>query len=77
MAYYNNANFLTHENDPAYNVVHSPGAPAPFSGIYRCQGCGHSAVSTRMHPLPPQNHHEHTPVQGTIRWQLIVKTTLV
>ncbi|PWV22291.1 protein L, partial [Cronobacter sakazakii] len=22
--------------------------------------------------IPPQNHHQHTPAQGNIRWQLFV-----
>lgn len=72
MATYKNAGFLVSSNDAAFDAVHSPGQSTPYSGIYRCMGCGREDVSTSSHPLPPQNHHQHTAQQGTIRWRLIV-----
>jgi hypothetical protein len=29
-------------------------------------------TSVAGYPLPPQNHHQHTPAQGAIVWQLRV-----
>lgn len=74
MAIYKNANYLTQNNSTAFDAVHNAGAATPYSGIYRCEGCGKNDVSTQGHPLPPQNHHQHNPGQGAIRWRLIVAT---
>lgn len=73
MAYYKNANFLSQEFGPEFDIVHTPGVQTPFSGIYRCTGCGKSITSTHLHPLPAQNHEQHPP-GVPIRWQLIVKS---
>lgn len=72
MAYYKYPQFLTQANLAGFDNIHNPGAAAPWSGIYRCEGCGKEAVSTAGHPLPPQNHHQHTYSQGAIRWRCIV-----
>ncbi len=77
MPFYNEAKYLKHEVDGAYNNIQGPGTEAPFSGIYRCEGCGASAVSTKGNPLPPQNHHQHQANQGHVRWRLVVRTTHV
>ncbi|WMY10965.1 hypothetical protein [Paraburkholderia phenoliruptrix] len=77
MAYYKNGNFLTQEFGAEFDQLHPPGAAAPLSGIYRCEVCGGSAVSTRNHALPPQGHHQHAAGTGPIRWRLIVKTHFV
>jgi hypothetical protein len=74
MAIYKNANYVTLDNSVAFDAVHNAGVPTPYSGIYRCEGCGKNDVSTRGHPLPPQNHHQHTAIQGTVRWRLVVAT---
>lgn len=75
MAYYKNGNFLTQEQGAEFDAIHNPGVATPFSGIYRCTGCGHSITSVRPHPLPPQNHiHQHQNLLVPIRWQLIVKS---
>jgi hypothetical protein len=58
-----------HEN---FDKTYSPGNTVSWSGIYRCEGCGREVVHTIDKPLPPQNHHQHTVYQGTIRWRLIV-----
>jgi hypothetical protein len=75
MAFYKYSNYLASHADVAFDQVYPPGSPTPFSGIYRCEGCGHEITSIQDRPLPPQNHHEHNPSQGKIRWQLIVATT--
>lgn len=72
MAIYKYGNFLAQSNDPAFDAIHDPGVIAPYSGIYRCEGCGLNVTSVSGFPLPPQNHHQHTVAQGRIRWRLIV-----
>jgi hypothetical protein len=70
--FYKTPGFLTQSNDARFDALHEPGAPTPASGIYRCAGCEKEATSVYPHPLPPQNHHQHEPHQGRIRWQLAV-----
>ncbi|WP_124832927.1 hypothetical protein [Burkholderia sp. Bp9031] len=72
MAYYKYLNTLHQENGNEFDLLHHPGAITPHSGIYRCEVCGGSAVSTLGHALPPQDHHVHDAGQP-IRWRLIVK----
>lgn len=72
MAQYKYPQVLQPNNSNAFDLVHNPGSSTPFSGIYRCAGCGREATSIQHHPLPPQNHHQHSLVQGHVRWQLIV-----
>lgn len=74
MANYKYQNFLTYSSHAAFDKIHEPGQQTPHSGIYRCEGCGENIVSTFTHPLPPQNHHQHTANQGRIRWRLIAAT---
>ena len=73
MAYYKYLQFLDQNDHAAFDAVSSPGEPTPHSGIYRCEVCGQSVVSTLNHPLPPQNHHQH-PKREAIRWRLVVAT---
>lgn len=72
MAQYKYANYLKHLDSDAFDVLHQPGAPTPYSGIYRCEACAREDVSSYGHPLPPQNHHQHSAGMGPIRWRLIV-----
>ena len=72
MALFKYNQFLSQSLDAAFDVVASPGAATPHSGIYRCEGCGHEVASNKGNPLPPQNHHQHAPTQGGIRWRLAV-----
>lgn len=74
MAVYRYSQYLEVSNHAAFNAIHEPGAKTPYSGIYRCEGCGRNDVSEEGKPLPPQNHHQHTLQQGKIRWRLIVAT---
>ena len=74
MALYKYPQVLKHSSDAAFDAIHHPGAATPYSGIYGCAVCGHQAVSTKGHPLPPQNHHTHTSYQP-IRWKLLVAST--
>ena len=69
--YYKNSAYLERNNHQAFDAIHEAGTATPFSGIYRCEGCGKCIVSVNPHPLPPQNHHQHTIQQGRIRWRLV------
>lgn len=71
MALYKYGNLLTYSDHQAFDVLHEPGSPAPYSGDYRCEGCGHEIVEVKTRPLPPQNHHQHSYGQGRIRWRLV------
>jgi hypothetical protein len=72
MALYKDPNILQQWDNESFDEVHHPGAIVPWSGIYRCQGCGQEVVHTIERPLPQQDHHQHKPEQGAIRWRLIV-----
>lgn len=76
MAWYNDGTNLTkttstHER---WTKVYAVGEVAPVSGIYRCPGCGKEIAHNQDTKLPPQNHHQHQPGQGVVRWKLIVRS---
>ncbi|CAJ0689553.1 hypothetical protein LMG18102_01129 [Ralstonia mannitolilytica] len=73
MAYYKYGNYLAQEHGREFDTLYPLGTDTPLSGIYRCEACGDSAVSTIGSKLPPQGHHPHAPNVGPIRWRLIVK----
>jgi hypothetical protein len=72
MALYKYSQLLQASTDGAFDNLNSPATTTPYSGVYRCEVCGHEISSTAGHPLPPQNHHQHRPGQGPIRWRLVV-----
>lgn len=72
MALYKHGNLLGQSQDGAFDNVFMPGAAAPHSGIYRCTACGDEDACNKGNPLPPQNHRQHNPALGHIRWQLLV-----
>ena len=72
MALYQDINYLGKATDSAFHTEHPPGSRTPYSGIYRCWGCGREVASIESQPLPPQNHHQHNPDEGAIRWRMIV-----
>lgn len=74
MALYKNGSYLQQSTHAAFDTFTGPGQSTPYSGIYRCEGCGHEIAANQGNPMPPQNHHQHTPAQGTIRWRMIVAT---
>jgi hypothetical protein len=74
MALYKYAKFLDQSNHEAFDKLHSPGVAVPYSGLYRCEVCGHEIVSTYGNTLPPQNHHQHSNRQP-IQWRLTVTHT--
>ncbi len=75
MALYKYSSLLQVSDHQAFDTIHNPGALVPYSGVYRCEGCGHEIAEVRGRPLPPQNHHQHTFAQGAIRWRLVVTHT--
>jgi hypothetical protein len=72
MAMYKYDSILHKSTSDEFDKLHSPGATVAWSGIYRCEGCGREIVHTTGHPLPPQNHHQHSTAQGHIRWRVVV-----
>ncbi len=72
VALYKNGNLLISSKDAAFDTTHSPGIAAPHPGIYRCTACGDEIAIAGGHILPPQNHRQHDPAKGAIRWQLLV-----
>jgi hypothetical protein len=74
MAFYKYGNFLSQDQSQDFDTVFHPATATPWSGIYRCTGCTRSITSVQGHPLPPQNHHQHTNQLVPIRWQLTVRS---
>ena len=72
MALYKYQQFLSKSEDAVFDTLYKPADAAPHSGIYRCEGCGREVASNQHEPLPPQNHHQHTGQQGSIRWRLVI-----
>ena len=72
MALYKYPQVLGTSNDAAFDQTHGPGGAAPYAGIYRCTNCGDEISIAGGNVLPPQNHRQHNPANGHIRWQLIV-----
>ena len=70
MAFYKYPQYFTQQNGDAFDKLHPPGVSTPFSGLYKCEVCGHEADSTKGHPLPPEHHSRNAPHQRT-KWRLI------
>jgi len=73
MVLYKDSRYLQPSNDGAFDRVYEPGTATPYSGIYRCEACGHNVtdVAEPGRKLPPQNHHQHTNRLVPIRWRLV------
>lgn len=74
MAAYKYGNLIRQQEHPAFDTACEPGEPALHAGIYRCVSCGDEIGIAKGHTLPPQNHHQHNPGVGPIKWKLIVAT---
>ena len=72
MAQYKYQQYLQQSNHAAYDTLLEPGTRTENAGIYRCESCGDEIGIAKGHILPPQNHHQHSPGSGPIRWKLIV-----
>lgn len=71
MAYFKYAEAFQHASGPVFDLVFTPGRRVPYSGIYRCTGCGDEVALNKGTPFPSQNHHQHRPHYTRIRWQLV------
>jgi hypothetical protein len=71
MAIYKDATKLSHSDHAAFDAELSPGTVVSNSGIYRCHACGDEIAANKGNPLPPQNHHQHSPPRP-IAWRLLV-----
>ncbi|MGF6779341.1 hypothetical protein P3T21_004570 [Paraburkholderia sp. GAS334] len=76
MAWYVNGSKLVKGdgNQPWWKDVYGPADEVVVSGIYCCSGCKREITSSKGDRWPPQNHHQHEPGQGPIRWTLSVRT---
>lgn len=76
MSWHTNTSKLTLVNNTNewWRTIYGTGDNVPVSGIYRCLGCNREITSNKADPFPPQNHHQHTTSQGTVRWKLNVRT---
>lgn len=61
-------------NKPHWTSTYTPGKEVPVSGIYRCIGCKKEITSNKGDPFPPQNHHQHSAIQGEVKWKLNIRT---
>ena len=61
-------------NHEWWTKTYTPGAIVPVSGIYKCHACGREVTSNQGDPFPTQNHHQHSPGQGSIGWRLNIRT---
>lgn len=72
MALYKYGQHLTQTQDAAFDATYHPGTNAPHPGIYHCTSCGDEIAIAGGHVLPPQNHKQHSPLNGAILWKLLV-----
>lgn len=72
MALYKDGSKLSYNNHANFDKIWKPGETPPDNGIYECQGCGDEIASNKGVQLPSQNHRQHSPQQGAIRWKMIV-----
>ena len=71
MALFAHTGYLRHFDSPAFIKVHGPGDLAPYTGIYKCESCGHEIANSESQPLPKLAHLGH-PTDSPISWRLIV-----
>lgn len=72
MALYKYSTHLAKSDHAAFDEQNEPGTKTENAGIYRCVACGDEIGIAKGHTLPSQNHHQHAPGVGRIRWQLVV-----
>ena len=72
MALYKDKKYLSQDDNEVFDAIFSAGQKPPHSGIYHCAGCGREVVAEENRALPPQNHHQHAPHQGSVRWKMVV-----
>ena len=70
MAIYKYPQFLLRVDHTLFETQNATGAPAPYSGIYRCSICGQEIVAKRNEVLPSADHHPHYLGDDVMHWQL-------
>lgn len=60
------------DSNNAFDEQYNPGDTCKHEGIYKCKGCGKEITLAKDKTFPPQNHHQHSQQQGSIRWNLFV-----
>lgn len=75
MAVYKTLDFLSHSTHFAFDTTTASGSVSPFTGIYRCQGCGREIAAHTGMTLPGEDNHLHRIGQGPVTWQLVVATS--
>ena len=74
MALFKYPNQFKQDQSTAFDQIHRPGQLTPYSGIYRCQGCGVEIVSEYNKPFPPTRScplHHPNGKSGTVTWRLV------
>lgn len=75
MAAYQDGSTLRHIVNQEFDKTYKPGATPPYSGIYRCQGCGVEIVAEQERTFPPtracEEHHPESKL-GHVLWRLSV-----
>lgn len=74
MAQYKYGELFKQSDLEIFDEIVKPGEEVPYSGIYRCEGCGREDAMNKGNPTATQNRHQHVLGQGDIRWRLIVRT---
>lgn len=76
MSWHISASALTESNGTGehWQKTYGPSDKVPVSGIYLCTGCKREITSNAGDPFPAQNKHQHSSLQGPIRWKLNVRT---
>jgi len=67
--------YLTHlepTSSEEFDKSYHPGERVNWSGIYRCIVCGREIMHSNDNLLPDENHHPHSPDQGSSQWRLVV-----
>jgi hypothetical protein len=77
MAWYKRLDLLKKSESELFDKQFQPADISPHSGVYRCATCGYEDVSEKGKPFPPQNHAQHDPEKGPIRWFLVVGTNQI
>jgi hypothetical protein len=72
LAYYKHSKYLIKSDHALFDQIFEPGQTTLYSGIYKCEVCGKEDTCIKDKPLPLENHHQHQPNQGPIRWRMVV-----
>jgi hypothetical protein len=72
MSLFRRSNDIEISISPEFDREYEPGQAPVYSGIYRCRGCGCESVAQAAKPFLVEDHPQHLPTQGPVRWRLAV-----